>query len=71
MPCKLLQKQCCCISPSKHLPAPFQPYGKSKHDAIGKGWGGYEGETQVLLAFPGVRLAQGDPGLGMDLQPLL
>lgn len=44
------------------LPAPFQPYGKSKsaHDALGKGWGGYEGEAQVLLAFPGVAwMAQG------------
>lgn len=32
-----------------------------------EGWVGYEGETQVLLAFPGVRLAQGGPGLGMAL----
>lgn len=30
-----------------------------------KGWVGYE--TQVILAFPGLRLAQGGPGLGTAL----
>lgn len=35
-----------------------------------KGWGGYEGETQVLLAFPGALCGQtgtGGPGLGTAL----